>query len=199
MTKSIVEHLSESEVGEVAIEAATRNVAIGEIVLGMICAIDAQGHPIVSFPQATSANGVVAITTIAVRHQHIGRQVALLFANGDLQQPVIMGLIHSPLSDLLENFSFAQSEVHKSEVDRSFDTDHFASSINSEPSSTPMQNILRVDGKRISIEGKEEIVLSCGESSITLTKAGKILIRGKYLLSRSSGVNRILGGSVQVN
>ena len=49
------------------------------------------------------------------------------------------------------------------------------------------------------IEGKEEIELKCGESSIVLTKAGKILIRGKYLLSRSSGVNRIMGGSVQVN
>ena len=45
----------------------------------------------------------------------------------------------------------------------------------------------------------EEIVLSCGESSITLTRAGKILIRGKYVLSRSSGVNRIKGGSIQLN
>ena len=28
---------------------------------------------------------------------------------------------------------------------------------------------------------------------------GKVLIRGTYLLSRSSGVNRIKGGSVQIN
>ena len=46
---------------------------------------------------------------------------------------------------------------------------------------------------------EEEIVFECGKASITLTKSGKILIRGAYLLSRSSGVNRIKGGSVQIN
>ena len=56
-----------------------------------------------------------------------------------------------------------------------------------------------VDGERITLSGKQEIVLKCGKASITLTRAGKILIRGAYLLSRSSGVNRIKGGSVQIN
>ena len=56
-----------------------------------------------------------------------------------------------------------------------------------------------VDGKRVTFDAKEEIVLRCGKASITLTKAGKVLIRGAYLLSRSSGVNRIKGGSVQLN
>jgi hypothetical protein len=55
------------------------------------------------------------------------------------------------------------------------------------------------DGKRVEITAKEEIVLRCGDSSITLTRAGKILIRGAYVLSRSSGVNRIQGGSVEIN
>ncbi|HWG96078.1 MAG TPA: DUF6484 domain-containing protein [Nitrospira sp.] len=57
----------------------------------------------------------------------------------------------------------------------------------------------KVDGEQVVIEGKKEIVLKCGKASITLTRAGKVLIRGAYLLSRSSGVNRIKGGSVQVN
>jgi hypothetical protein len=57
----------------------------------------------------------------------------------------------------------------------------------------------KVDGEQVVIEGKKEIVLKCGKSSITLTRAGKVLIRGAYVLSRSSGVNRIKGGSVQVN
>lgn len=57
----------------------------------------------------------------------------------------------------------------------------------------------KVDGEQVIIEGKKEIVLKCGKSSITLTRAGKVLIRGAYVLSRSSGVNRIKGGSVQVN
>ena len=44
-----------------------------------------------------------------------------------------------------------------------------------------------------------QIVLRCGEASITLTRAGKVLIRGAYVLSRSSGTNRIQGGSVEIN
>ncbi len=64
-------------------------------------------------------------------------------------------------------------------------------------SSPPIE--AKVDGEQVVIEGKKEIVLKCGKASITLTRAGKVLIRGTYVLSRSSGVNRIKGGSVQVN
>ena len=46
---------------------------------------------------------------------------------------------------------------------------------------------------------KEQLVLRCGKASITLTKAGKVLIDGSHVLSRSSGVNRVKGGSVQLN
>jgi hypothetical protein len=56
-----------------------------------------------------------------------------------------------------------------------------------------------VDKERLVLAADKEIVLQCGQASITLTKAGKILLRGAYLLSRSSGVNRIKGGSVQIN
>ena len=56
-----------------------------------------------------------------------------------------------------------------------------------------------LDGEQITLSAKSEIVLRCGKSSITLTRAGKILIRGAYVLSRSSGANRIKGGSVQIN
>jgi hypothetical protein len=56
-----------------------------------------------------------------------------------------------------------------------------------------------LDGEQIMLSAKNEIVLRCGKASITLTRAGKIIIRGAYVLSRSSGVNRIKGGSVQIN
>jgi hypothetical protein len=56
-----------------------------------------------------------------------------------------------------------------------------------------------IDGQQLVLSAEQEIVLRCGKASITLTRAGKVLIRGAYLLSRSSGVNRIKGGSVQIN
>ena len=57
----------------------------------------------------------------------------------------------------------------------------------------------RLDNERLVLSAEQEIELRCGKSSITLTKAGKIILRGEYVLSRSTGVNRIKGGSVQIN
>lgn len=56
-----------------------------------------------------------------------------------------------------------------------------------------------IDGERMLVSAKEQLVLRCGKASITLTKAGKVLIEGSYLLSKSTGVNRVKGGSVQLN
>ncbi len=57
----------------------------------------------------------------------------------------------------------------------------------------------RLDGKKVILTGEEEVTLKCGKASITLTSAGKVLIKGEYVVSRSSGVNRIKGGAVQSN
>jgi hypothetical protein len=65
------------------------------------------------------------------------------------------------------------------------------------PEPKPMD--VEVDGDRLVFSARNEIVLRCGKASITLTRAGKVLLRGAYVSSRSSGVNRIKGGSVQIN
>ena len=44
-----------------------------------------------------------------------------------------------------------------------------------------------------------DVTIQCGKASITLTAAGKIILRGTHIVSRSSGVQRIKGGSVQIN
>jgi hypothetical protein len=59
--------------------------------------------------------------------------------------------------------------------------------------------LAELDGESIVLSARHNITLKCGKASITLTKAGKVVIRGAYLLNRSSGVNRIKGGSVQIN
>jgi hypothetical protein len=63
----------------------------------------------------------------------------------------------------------------------------------------PGQVEVDADGQRLMVSAKEQLVLRCGRASITLTKAGKILIQGTYVSNRSSGVMRIKGGSVQLN
>jgi hypothetical protein len=56
-----------------------------------------------------------------------------------------------------------------------------------------------VDGQRVRIEGKDEIVLQCGAASITLRRNGRVVIRGTYVETYATGTNRIRGGNVLVN
>jgi hypothetical protein len=63
----------------------------------------------------------------------------------------------------------------------------------------PEQVEIDADGARMVVDAKQELTLRCGKASITLTKAGKVLIQGTYVSSRSLGVNRVNGGSVQIN
>ncbi|MDY6868869.1 MAG: hypothetical protein SVT56_13390, partial [Chloroflexota bacterium] len=66
-----------------------------------------------------------------------------------------------------------------------------------EPSTQALE--ARLDGQRVVLSARQEVVLQCGQASITLTRAGKIIIRGAYILSRASGLNRIKGAAVEVN
>lgn len=152
--------------------------APGELMLAHIVGFDADGNPLVSFDQNESEPSH-AMSTISLHPGHLGRQVATMFIAGT-DKLVIIGLMKSSLDTVLE------STIESQEAEENL-------------SISDVEQAASVDGKRVLIEGKEEIVLKCGDSSITLTKSGKILIRGKYLLNRSSGVNRIMGGSVQVN
>lgn len=157
---------------------STGGPSLGEIVIGVIKAINNDGAPMVDFPGSPASSPVMALTTVSVHRQHVGRQVALLFNRGDVSAPVIMGMIQNPLDSVLELQPSSTKEGEK-------------------PGKTGDE--VYIDGNKLVLEGKEQVVLKCGEASITLTKAGKILIRGKYVLSRSGGVNRIMGGSVQIN
>jgi hypothetical protein len=58
---------------------------------------------------------------------------------------------------------------------------------------------VQADGERQLIEAEREIVLRCGEASITLTRAGKVIIQGNYILSRSKGVSKIKGAAIDIN
>ncbi len=134
---------------------------VDEIVIGKLMGIAEQGEPLVDFPDNPARHPLMARSTVDLTHEHIGREVALLFETGKLTKPIVMGLLRIP-----------------------------------KPLS---QSTAEIDGERLELSAEREIVLRCGEASITLTRAGKILLRGKYLLSRSSGVNRIKGGSIQLN
>ncbi len=55
------------------------------------------------------------------------------------------------------------------------------------------------DGERLVFSAEREIELRCGDASIILTRGGKVIIRGAYVHTQSSGLHRILGAAVKIN
>lgn len=151
--------------------------ALPEVVIGTIALLGADGAPAVDFPGNPAGVPVAALATAAVAVEHLGRAAALAFIEGDPQRPVILGLIarQPPPAVPLPGEPGTGAGTPPPALDA------------------------RLDGERIVLTAGQEIELRCGKASLILTRAGKVLIRGAYLLSRSSGVNRIKGGSVQIN
>jgi hypothetical protein len=58
---------------------------------------------------------------------------------------------------------------------------------------------ISIEGDSIELSGGKEIVLRCGEASLTLKRDGKLILRGAYVETQASGVNRIKGGCVKIN
>jgi len=68
-----------------------------------------------------------------------------------------------------------------------------------EKQATAVGHTLKLDGERLVLRAERDIELRCGEASLILTRAGKILIRGNYVLTRSRGANKIKGAFVDIN
>jgi hypothetical protein len=190
----------ESESVELQTETPIPVVSPGEVLLGVLVAIDEKGSAVVGFPQFPQFESTSALATIPVLPLHIGRQVALMFTQGSDPRPIVIGFLYSPLQQMLDNS--IEKTVMPLPVLEAMDQIVFDESAAASIQSVNVSqhgDTVHIDGKRVVLEGQEEVVLKCGEASITLTRNGKVVIRGKYLLSRSSGLNRILGGSVQVN
>jgi hypothetical protein len=146
--------------------------------VGQVVEVSEHGQVLVDFP-GNLHGPLTARLTGSVKAADLrqaansGCELLLSFVNGDPEQPIVVDTLH------------ARAEFAVPQEPPALQTD--------EPQD------VTIDGRRITFDAKEEVVLRCGRASITLTKAGKILIRGAYLLTRSSGVNRIKGGSVQIN
>ena len=147
---------------------------MGAAVIGTIVGINAAGLPIVTCPAKTGPRGIAARSCVSLDPHSIGRDVVLVFADGNVHEPIVVGVLK-------------QARVHADRGSQPVGSEHV----------TCRQ--VQVDGERTLITADREIVLHCGEASITLTREGKILLRGAYLSSRSTGVNRIKGGSIEIN
>jgi hypothetical protein len=146
--------------------------------IGRIVGVSPEGSPLVEFEGI--ARGVPAVTMVAAARPTFEQaaerqqQVVLLFDGGDPLRPIIAGFVAA----------VSQPAAGRELLDGTL---------------PELPDIVMVDGKRVCIEGKDEIVFRCGESSITLRRNGRIVIKGAYVESHSEGTNRIKGGTVEVN
>jgi Domain of unknown function (DUF6484) len=127
------------------------------VVRGVLCSFSEQGYPFIDFYLNQSGAPVLALSLVRLKANDEGLDVILMFEDGDLSRPIIMGLVQPALT---------------------------RSQINNE---------------RLDLTANERITLQCGKASITLTREGKVLIKGEYVSSNSSGINCIKGGSVRIN
>jgi hypothetical protein len=139
----------------------------GVVVGELVGVINSGTVPLITYPGQSTTAAFPARTTVALHGGHIGRQVVLMFEAGNLERPIIVGMLHDTIGRQADNA-----------------TDHVS---------------LVVDGECMMVSAKEQLIVRCGKASITLTKSGKVIIQGSYVVTHSSGVNRIKGGSVQIN
>lgn len=101
---------------------------------------------------------------------YLGREVLLTFEEGDRERPIIIALMSDPVEDLADLAAKKQK---------------------------PQEMI--IDGKTITIEAQDEILLKCGPGSICLTKDGKIILKGIEIVSRAKETNKVKGAKVEMN
>ncbi len=153
----------------------SRATEIEGLTIGKIIKIDQDGTVFIDFPANRQGPVKAQITAAALDHINRrsggGMNVLVAFEENNIHRPVIIDVVY----------------------------DRYEPAPTVETLSREKLDDVKIDGETVIFDAKKEIVLRCGNASITLTRAGKVLIRGTYLLNRSSGVNRIKGGTVQIN
>lgn len=162
--------------------------AAAAVVVGRLVAGSTPLAPLVEFA-GNQAGPIRARATVLLDGATIeravvtGQSATLVFENADPRLPIVTGLVQTeqtttPFQELLVS---ARSAGEATQSIRR----------------TPPE--VRRDGDRIVLEGKSEILLKCGEASITLRRDGKMILKGAYIETYAKGVNRIKGGSVKIN
>jgi hypothetical protein len=165
----------ETETGDLS-DLTRREVTPAEEPSGVAGATTARLHgfdldeqPLLASIPGLAHEIVAARSTVPLLRHHTGATVVVVFDSGDVRRPIVVGLLQDPRAS-------------------------------SQPAPVPAPLVsAQVDDQRIVLTAEREIVLKCGEASITLTRAGKVLIKGRYVLSGSSGYNKIKGAVVDIN
>lgn len=138
-------------------------------VMGTLHGFDLLEQPLVSGIQHLPGQLLTASSVVPLRREMIGQSVVIWFVAENTPAPVIMGVLQT-------------RPLHEGS-----------------PRQPPLGHVVQIDDERHVIQAEREIVLRCGDASLTLTRAGKVIIKGNYILSRSTGYNKIKGAAIDIN
>ncbi|NHZ66679.1 DUF6484 domain-containing protein [Massilia genomosp. 1] len=155
-------------------ESETHSAPVAGLVVGVLVSICGEGLCSVSFNGNPGGTAVRAKVLAAITEDDIGKTVALLFENGEIKQPVVMGLLRSSAQG---NCNLAKTV--------------------SGLVGPALQ--IQSDDDEINLIANRKLVLKCGSASITLDIDGNVEIRGNHILSRAAGQNRIKGSAISLN
>lgn len=144
--------------------------------IATIVSIGDDGAPTLDVGEGPTVAGRLAVAATRDRLDAAVRErqpVVVLFENGDRRRPIVVGFL---------------------------ETRPRTSKPAPRPDESPMPFVdVDADGRRLRVTAQDEIVLQCGQASITLRRNGRVILRGTYVESHSDGTNRIKGGQVQIN
>jgi hypothetical protein len=147
--------------------------------IGWVAGVDADGSIRVDF--AGNRHGpLLARTTISLEPEQWRqaarerREATLFFDDGAPSRPVLTGLLQpmppTPFIDAM-----------------------LAQPLPDAPKEA------QLDGRRVVLEGRDEVVLRCGRATLILRADGKVILRGVDVVTEAEGVHRIRGGKVKIN
>jgi len=153
-----------------SVNAASPPAAPPEAATARFHGFDHDDQPLVTGVAGLPHEIVPAQTTVPLLRSHIGSRVVLLFEDGDRRRPIVVGVLQQPRRPVADAAGVPQPLVY-----------------------------VQADDDRLVLSAEREIVLRCGDASVTLSRAGKVVIEGRYVVSRSSGYNKVKGASVEIN
>lgn len=160
--------------GQVCTAEPAATAALPAVRLGKIVRLDLPHGVWVEHPGQSPCLARLAVDcTVQRLRQAIagGQSTVLGFEDGDRERPIVLGIVGPPREDgECETAAPAAFEIQAD-----------------------------ADGRRVRLRAREEIVLQCGESSISLKRDGRVLIRGAYVETNATTTNRIKGGNVRIN
>jgi hypothetical protein len=147
--------------------------------VGKLVGIDAHGRLLVEVPETRErlvARSLLRLDEALRRAVLERREVLLMFEGGDRRKPIVAGVLQPDAK------SPSPAEIEPR--------------ILAEPSFALEAD---VDGNRVKLSARDEIVLECGPASITLRRNGRVIIKGVQVDSVATGTQRIRGGQVKLN